>query len=203
MTTSTTSALDQVTDRRRGTGLIAYDPERSPAATRSSHRKPTAATCTLIAPDGSVAHQWTLPQRPGTARSDPAQRQPRLQRQPSRHAQPLSGLGNVARRRVFRSDSRRRSRLVARRQAPPSRRAVARQRRPALHDGRSHAAGDAASRSSGGSHAHDSADGKQYADVVKRVDRVGHVPCGNGSRGSTSTPPSTRSIRSSTATIGR
>ena len=61
----TASRVDQVTGRRRGTGLVVHDPERSAGGYTLVAPQTDDGNVRLIAPDGSIAHHWKLPQRPG------------------------------------------------------------------------------------------------------------------------------------------
>ena len=57
--------VDQVTLRRRGTGLIAHDPWRAGEGFTLIAPQTDGGNVYLIAMDGSVAHQWKMPCRPG------------------------------------------------------------------------------------------------------------------------------------------
>ena len=57
--------VDQVTDRRRTTGLIAHDPERSAGGYTLVAPQTADGNVYLVAMDGTIAHQWHMPQRPG------------------------------------------------------------------------------------------------------------------------------------------
>lgn len=59
------SAVDQATQRRRGTGLIAYDPARSFSGYTLIAPQTAGGRVFLIDSMGKVAHQWQLPVRPG------------------------------------------------------------------------------------------------------------------------------------------
>jgi outer membrane protein assembly factor BamB len=56
---------DQITFRRRGTGLIAADPARSAGGFTLIAPQTGDGNVLLVAADGSVAHRWKLSQRPG------------------------------------------------------------------------------------------------------------------------------------------
>ena len=58
------NATDQVTIRRRGTGLIACDPDRT-AGGYTLFAPLTGLTAYLVDVDGQIAHHWKLPYRPG------------------------------------------------------------------------------------------------------------------------------------------
>jgi hypothetical protein len=57
--------VDQVTYRRRTTGLVAFDPERSAGGYTLVAPQTGDGNVYLVAIDGKLAHQWHLPQRPG------------------------------------------------------------------------------------------------------------------------------------------
>ncbi len=57
--------VDQVTLRRRGTGLIAHDPWRAGDGYTLIAPQTDGGNVYLIAMDGTVAHQWKMPCRPG------------------------------------------------------------------------------------------------------------------------------------------
>lgn len=59
------SVIDQVTVRRRGTGLIASDPQRSAGGFTLIAPQTAAGLVELIDLDGDVVHRWNMPQRPG------------------------------------------------------------------------------------------------------------------------------------------
>ncbi|MGA2394697.1 MAG: aryl-sulfate sulfotransferase [Candidatus Lustribacter sp.] len=170
--TSTTPRIDLVTGRRRGTGLIAYDPRRSAGGYTLVAPQTDDGNVRLIAPDGTVAHHWKLAQRPG------------------RHAVILPN-GNLG----YNGNHTDTPNLYpawemwhggAFSEVTPDGQVVwSHEDKRHHHDAQWLADGDllyttaevmpadAATRISGGSHAHDLAGGVQYADVVKRVDRSG------------------------------
>jgi len=57
--------VDQVTLRRRGIGLIAHDPSRAGEGFTLIAPQTDSGNVYLIAMDGTVAHQWKMPCRPG------------------------------------------------------------------------------------------------------------------------------------------
>ena len=57
--------VDQVTLRRRGTGLIARDPMHSGAGYTLIAPQTDGGNVYLIGMDGEVVHKWTMPVRPG------------------------------------------------------------------------------------------------------------------------------------------
>jgi len=61
----TKTPVDQVTLRRRGAGLIAYDPDRSAGGYTLIAPQTDGGRVELIAMDGRVVHTWNMPQRPG------------------------------------------------------------------------------------------------------------------------------------------
>jgi len=164
--------MDQVTDRRRTTGLIAFDQERSADGYTLIAPQTGGGNVYLIRIDGSVAHRWTLPQRPG------------------RHAVILPN-GNLG----YNGNLPNTPNLYpawemwhggAFSEVTPDGTIVwSHEDARHHHDAQWLGNGDLlyttvaempaadAARILGGSHAHDLADGTQYGDVVKRVDRSG------------------------------
>jgi hypothetical protein len=65
MTQTVLSPVDQATLRRRGTGLIAHDPERAGEGYTLIAPQTGDGCVYLIAMDGSVAHRWNLPYHAG------------------------------------------------------------------------------------------------------------------------------------------
>jgi hypothetical protein len=59
------AGVDQVTQRRRGVGLIAHDPARSFGGYTLIAPQTAGGRVVLVASDGRVAHEWQLPVRPG------------------------------------------------------------------------------------------------------------------------------------------
>lgn len=59
------STVDQVTQRRRGVGLIAHDPALSAGGYTLIAPQTGGGKVYLVAADGTVAHEWQLPVRPG------------------------------------------------------------------------------------------------------------------------------------------
>lgn len=59
------AAVDPVTLRRRGTGLTAHDPARAAGGFTLFAPQTGGGRVDLVAADGSVAHRWQLPVRPG------------------------------------------------------------------------------------------------------------------------------------------
>lgn len=57
--------VDQVTQRRRGVGLMAHDPVRSFGGYTLIAPQTGGGRVVLVAADGTVAHEWQLPVRPG------------------------------------------------------------------------------------------------------------------------------------------
>ncbi len=57
--------VDQVTGRRRGAGLIAYEPERSAGGFTLIAPQTSGGHVYLIDMQGAVAHQWKMPHPPG------------------------------------------------------------------------------------------------------------------------------------------
>lgn len=172
MSASVASPVDHVTDRRRTTGLIAYDPERSAGGYTLVAPQTDGGNVYLIGADGSVAHRWRMPQRPG------------------RHAVILPN-GNLG----YNGNMPGTPNLYpawemwhggAFSEVTPDGTVVWWHEDPRHHhDAQWLPNGDLlytvvapmppadAARIAGGSHAHDLPDGMQYADVVKRVDRSG------------------------------
>jgi hypothetical protein len=172
MAPPTASRVDQVTDRRRGTGLIAHDPERSAGGFTLVAPQTGGGIVELIAIDGSVAHRWIMPQRPG------------------RHAVILPN-GNLG----YNGNHPDTPNLYpawemwhggAFSEVTPDGEVVwSHEDKRHHHDARWLDNGDllytivepmpraAAARITGGSHDHDLADGTHYGDVLKRVDRSG------------------------------
>lgn len=60
-----TTAVDQVTQRRRGVGLIAHDPAMSAGGYTLMAPQTAAGKVYLIDMDGEVVHQWQMPLRAG------------------------------------------------------------------------------------------------------------------------------------------
>lgn len=60
-----TTSVDQVTQRRRGVGLIAHDPDLSAGGYTLIAPQTGGGHVYLVAADGTVAHQWKMPLRPG------------------------------------------------------------------------------------------------------------------------------------------
>lgn len=174
MTQPVASRVDQVTGRRHGTGLIAYDPERSFGGYTLVAPQTDGGNVYLIAIDGSVAHQWTMPQRPG------------------RHAVILPN-GNLG----YNGNHTDTPNLYpawemwhggAFSEVTPAGEIVwSHEDKRHHHDGQWLPNGDLlytiveempaapASRVTGGSHAHDLPNGTHYGDVVKRVNRAGEI----------------------------
>jgi len=67
MNSAAPPGLDQVTARRRGSGLIARDPERSAGGYTLFAPLTGEGEVYLIDEAGDVAHEWKLPVRPGRA----------------------------------------------------------------------------------------------------------------------------------------
>jgi len=63
----TTTTVDQITQRRRGTGLIAHDPALSAGGYTLIAPQTDDGNVYLIDIEGRVAHQWKMPVRPGRA----------------------------------------------------------------------------------------------------------------------------------------
>ena len=61
----TTTTVDQVTQRRRGVGLIAHDPALSYGGYTLIAPQTAGGHVYLIGIDGEVVHQWKMPLRPG------------------------------------------------------------------------------------------------------------------------------------------
>ncbi|MFT3720925.1 aryl-sulfate sulfotransferase [Pseudorhodoferax sp.] len=59
------SVVDQITQRRRGAGLIAHDPERSFGGYTLIAPQTAGGRVFLVDAAGQVAHEWQLPVRPG------------------------------------------------------------------------------------------------------------------------------------------
>ena len=59
------AGVDQVTLRRRGTGLVARDPVRSAGGLTLYAPQTGGGRVDLVAEHGRLAHRWTLPVRPG------------------------------------------------------------------------------------------------------------------------------------------
>lgn len=59
------AAVDQVSWRRRGTGLIAYDEAKSAGGYTLIAPQTDGGRVSLIAMDGTPVHTWQMPQRPG------------------------------------------------------------------------------------------------------------------------------------------
>lgn len=78
------SPVDQNTRRRRGTGLIALDPDASEGGYTLFAPLTGTGEVYLIDLHGTVVHEWKLPYRPGRRRARPGQREPRLQRRTPR-----------------------------------------------------------------------------------------------------------------------
>ncbi|WP_321951545.1 aryl-sulfate sulfotransferase [Paraburkholderia bannensis] len=57
--------VDQITQRRRGVGLIAHDPENSAGGYTLIAPQTAAGKVFLIDIEGQVVHQWQMPVRPG------------------------------------------------------------------------------------------------------------------------------------------
>jgi hypothetical protein len=166
--------VDQVTGRRRATGLIAYDPDRSAGGYTLVAPQTDSGNVYLIDMNGAVAHQWKLAQRPG------------------RHAVILPN-GNLG----YNGNHPNTPNLYpawemwhggAFSEVTPDGDVVwSHEDTRHHHDAQWLENGDllyttvdvmpreAAARIAGGSHEHDLADGTQYADVVKRVNRAGNV----------------------------
>jgi hypothetical protein len=62
-----TTTVDQVTQRRRGVGLIAHDPALSAGGYTLIAPQTAGGNVYLIDIEGQVVHQWQLPVRPGRA----------------------------------------------------------------------------------------------------------------------------------------
>ena len=62
---SNIGAVDQVTLRRRGAGLIAHEPGRSGPGYTLVAPQTGGGKVYLLAMDGTVAHEWAMPCRPG------------------------------------------------------------------------------------------------------------------------------------------
>ncbi|CAN5768403.1 aryl-sulfate sulfotransferase [soil metagenome] len=60
-----TTTVDQVTQRRRGTGLIAHDPAASAGGYTLIAPQTGGGNVYLIDAEGTVVHQWKMPLRPG------------------------------------------------------------------------------------------------------------------------------------------
>lgn len=58
-------SVDQVTSRRRGTGLIAHDESKSAGGYTLFAPQTDGGRVSLIAMDGTPVHTWQMPQRPG------------------------------------------------------------------------------------------------------------------------------------------
>jgi hypothetical protein len=174
MGTPFVSRVDQVTDRRRTTGLIAYDPERSAGGYTLVAPQTGGGNVYLVAIDGSIAHTWKMPQRPG------------------RHAVILPN-GNLG----YNGNHTATPNLYpawemwhggAFSEATPDGEIVwQHEDKRHHHDAQWLPNGDLlyttaqvmppeyAAKIEGGSHAHDLADGTQYGDVVLRVNRAGET----------------------------
>lgn len=59
------TTVDQITQRRRGTGLIAHDPAASAGGYTLIAPQTGGGRVYLVAMDGTVAHEWRMPVRPG------------------------------------------------------------------------------------------------------------------------------------------
>jgi hypothetical protein len=168
----TASRLDQVTGRRHATGLLAHDPERSAGGFTLVAPQTDGGNVYLIAMDGSVAHRWTMPQRPGRHavilpngnlgyngnHPDTPNLYPAWEMWHGGAFSEVTPVGEI----VWSHEDKRHH-----------------------HDAQWLPNGDllytiveemptvAAARVTGGSHVHDLPGGTQYGDVVKRVDRSG------------------------------
>ncbi len=60
-----TCTVDQISQRRRGVGLIAHDPAMSAGGYTLIAPQTAGGRVVLVATDGRVAHEWKLPVRPG------------------------------------------------------------------------------------------------------------------------------------------
>jgi hypothetical protein len=172
MAPSAPTRVDQITGRRHATGLIAYDPERSAGGFTLVAPQTDGGNVYLVAMDGSVAHHWKMPERPG------------------RHAVILPN-GNLG----YNGNHPATPNLYpawemwhggAFSEVTPAGEIVwSHEDKRHHHDAQWLPNGDllytvveempavAAARVTGGSHAHDLPGGTQYGDVVKRVDRNG------------------------------
>jgi hypothetical protein len=172
MSTLSPSSIDPVTGRRRGSGLIACDPTRACDGYTLFAPLSDNGNVYLLALDGTIAHQWKLPQRPG------------------RHAVllPNGNLGyngnHPAAADLYPAWDMWHGGLFFE-VTPAGEVTWSHEDKRHHHDAQWCSNGDLlyaiveemprerASRVTGGSHAHDLADGTQYGDVLKRVDRSG------------------------------
>jgi hypothetical protein len=174
MSSFSMTCVDQVTDRRRTTGLIAHNPERSAGGYTLVAPQTDDGNVYLIAIDGAVAHQWHMPQRPGRHavilpngnlgyngnHPDTPNLYPAWEMWHGGAFSEVTPDGTV----VWQHEDKRHHHdaqwlpngdlLYTTAQVMPS---------------------EYAAKVVGGSHQHDLPDGTQYGDVVKRVDRAGNL----------------------------
>ncbi len=174
MSGSTAFRVDQVTDRRRTTGLIAHDPARSAGGFTLIAPQTDDGNVYLVAIDGTVAHHWKLPVRPGRHavilpngnlgyngnHPDTPNLYPAWEMWHGGDFYEVTPAGEI----VWRFEDKRHHHdaewlpdgdlLYTTAQVMPP---------------------DYARKIAGGSHAHDLPDGVQYGDVVRRVNRAGSV----------------------------
>lgn len=168
------NGIDQVTGRRRSTGLIAHDAERSAGGYTLVAPQTDAGNVYLIDMSGGPAHQWKLAERPGRHavllpngnlgyngnHPDTPNLYPAWEMWHGGAFSEVTPAGDV----VWTHEDKRHHHDA---QWLPN--------GDLLYTTVEEMPREAAARITGGSHTHDLPDGTQFGDVVKRVNRAGEV----------------------------